>query len=99
MLNGTIRGEIVGRSDWRGQTDSALYCGCIVLRAEGYVDGQKKSVDYPVYLPKFMERRVDFFFKETTKWCTVVFEDMQILESQKEPGKFVIALRANRIES
>lgn len=99
MINGTIRGEIVSRADWRRDQDAKLYCGCLVVAVSGWVDGQQKRVEYPVYLPKFMERRVDFFFKDTTKWCTVVFEDMQIVESNASPGTFKIALRANRIES
>lgn len=97
MINGMVKGQIVTRKDWREIADSP-YCAMFVIEEQNYIDGEKVTQDFVVYVPKFMEKRIEFFLKDSTRFMTVAFNYMSVVESAKTPGHKLIAVRATQIE-
>lgn len=99
MINGTIKGKIIGRREFEKVVERSGYCARIDIEVEGWTAGEKTRQAYAVYFPEFMRRRMDYFMKDSVKYCTIVFEAITIVPAVKDGNEAYIVLIANRIEA
>lgn len=99
MINGMLKGEITSRRMMPAEQSGKGYCAVLTVKVKGWVDGQATEDYIVAYMPEFLRRRMDFFMKDTTKYCVIIFETMAAIPSDQPNGKPYIAVKAARIEA
>lgn len=96
MITGTISGQIIDKMKLE-PTETAPFCAMIVVQVRTWVTGREVTQEVECYCPKWMSKRLEYYFNNDVKRITVSYDHIAVARTVDQNKRTCLCVNVNQV--